>query len=699
MFSNRIFLFCIPFLLLLSSCKKFLEENPKGLITNTNFYQTDDDAISAVNAVYSSMRSDVVTLGLPGIYLTEMISDDGTMSPTATQVGERLELENMIYSSQHSIIKTVWTNAYISINRANTVLKYVYDTSKIRPSIVRRVRGEACFLRAFNYFRLVQLYGDVPLVLTPSEIGVSNLSPSRTPVRVVYDSIISDLKFAEQNLENYYDYNNAKNAGRATAPAAKALLGKVYLTMAGYPVNDASMYQKAADKLNEIIVNKGSYNLDLNTTYSSIFSAATATKAADKERIFYSRGTSGMAPDYQAFTRMKSTYILYKYAVPSKEFLPYIISTSADKYNPISGGNRVSAIEVDDAISTAIPIGFSFYFGGIMYDSFYMSSNGFLSFKNRSNAAPNISTATDPVVGPLMDNLNGTGGNASYLLTGTAPNRILTVEWANWRWKTGTTVANNISFQAQLYEDGRIQFNYNNPSSASVNSAASAIGVRYPNSYICFRNTNTTGGFNWVASNSGYTSTINKFQYNNGDSTTQLMIAQNLKSVYEFSDARRTCSTDFLGTVINKYNDVINTGYTDNADDFIWLRYSDVLLMYAESLMEIGGTANTDIALATINAIRKAHGGTGILDLKYTTQEDLRAKIRLERRRELAFEGHRWYDLKRWNIIVETMKANLAFQYSRPLSYYDFLNDHVKVLPIPYAELANNPNLTQNPGY
>ncbi len=697
MLNNKTYMICLLFVLVFCSCKKFLQESPKGLITNTNFYQTDDDAITAVNAVYSAMRPDMA-LGLPGIYLTEMISDDGTMSPSATQVGERLELENMIYSSQHGIIKTVWTNAYVAINRANTVLKYVYDSSKIRPSIVRRVRGEACFLRAFNYFRLVQLYGDVPLVLSPSEIGVSNLSPSRTPVKVVYDSIVSDLKYAEQNLSDYYDYNNAKNGGRATTAAAKALLGKVYLTMAGYPLNDLNKYQLAADKLNEVILNKGSYNLDLNPSYSSIFSAATSTKAADKERIFYSRGTSGMAPDYQAFTRMKSTYMQYKYAVPSKDFLPYTTFASVDKYYPISGGTRVSSIEVDDAITSAIPIGFSFNFGGVLYDSFYMSSNGFISFKSRSNTAPNISSATDPVVGPLMDNLNGTGGTASYLLSGATPNRVLTIEWANWRWKTGTTVSNNISFQAQLYEDGRIQFNYNNPTSA-VNSAASAIGVRYPNSYLAFKNTNTSGGFNWVASNTGYTSTVNKFQYNNGDSTTQLTVAQNLRSVYEISDARRTYTTDFLGTVISKYSDAVNAGYNDNADDFIWLRYSDVLLMYAEALMEIGGTANLDIALATINSIRKAHGGTAIQDLTYSTQDDLRQKIRKERRRELAFEGHRWYDLKRWNVIVETIKANLSFQYNRPQSYYDFLNDNVKVLPIPYAELANNPNLTQNPGY
>ncbi len=697
MFNNKKYLIYLAFLMVLGSCKKFLEENPKGLITNTNFYQTTDDAIAAVNAVYTTLRPDVA-LGLPGIYLTEMISDDGTMSPTATQVGERLELENMIYSSQHGIIKTVWTNAYISINSANTVLKYVYDSSKIRPNIVRRVRGEACFIRAFNYFRLVQLYGDVPLVLTPSEIGVSNLSPARTPVKVVYDSIISDLQYAEQNLDDSYDYNNAKNGGRATAAAAKALLGKVYLTMAGYPLNDASKYQMAADKLNEIIVNKGTYDLDLNPSYSGIFSAATSVKAADKERIFYCRGTSGMAPDYQAFTRMKSTYLQFKYAVPSKEYIPYTTNATTDKYFSLSGGIRLSSIEVDDAITSAIPIGFSFNFGGVLYDSFYMSSNGFISFRSRSNAPPNISTATDPVVGPLMDNLNGTGGTASYLLSGSAPNRVLTLEWANWRWRTGTTVANNISFQAQLYEDGRIQFNYNCPT-GPVNNAASAIGVRYPSSYLAFKNTNTTGGFSWVASNTGYSSSVNKFQYSNGDSTTELIINQNLRAVYEVSDSRRTTSTDFLGTVINKYNDVTNTGYTDNADDFIWLRYSDVLLMYAEALMEIGGVTNMDNALAVVNSIRKAHGGTAIQDLKYTGQDDLRQKIRLERRRELAFEGHRWYDLKRWNIIVQTIKSNLSFQYSRPMSYYDFLTDNVKLLPIPYAELVNNPNLTQNPGY
>lgn len=681
----------------ITSCKKFLAEDPKGLITNTNFWQNEADAIAGVNGVYQTMRADVGN-GIPPIYMVEIISDDGALSGSA--LGERLELENVIYNSQHNYPRTLWTNAYKAIDRANNVLLYVYDTVKLKASIVRRVRAEAQFLRAFNYFRLVQLYGDVPLQKEPADITKGNLLPARAPSADVYKLIIEDLQYAENNLEDFYDYNSAVNGGRATKAAAKALLGKVYLTMAGYPLNDAGKYPLAAAKLKELIDNKVQYNLDLNPSYANIFSAAVATKAADKERIFYTRGTAGMAAELAAFTRMKWTYVQYGYVKPSTDFVLFNFTATANNvFTPVTAATNVPSVQVDDAISSSLPIGFDFNYGGRNYSNFYMSSNGFISFASRANTAPTIYTVTDPVIGPLMDNLNGTGGVASYTTTGSAPNRVLTVEWKNWTWKAAVK---NISFQVKLYEaDGKIELCYDQTAAATLTPAAT-VGVRYPTFYASIRNTATLPTYTWAVSNTTSSTLVTGLQPGQ-----VFTIAQNNNSVYEFHDPRRSQVTDFGTTKVFKYNDGVNTAtYNDNADDFIWLRYSDVLLMYAEALIEQGGTANLDEALFHINSIRRIHGGTigtpavqALPDFTYTTQDNLRQKMRLERRRELVFEAHRWYDLKRWNIMPDKIKQHLATQYGKTIADYSYITDKIMLLPIPYSDMVNNPNLVQNPGY
>jgi hypothetical protein len=73
--------------------------------------------------------------------------------------------------------------------------------------------------------------------------------------------------------------------------------------------------------------------------------------------------------------------------------------------------------------------------------------------------------------------------------------------------------------------------------------------------------------------------------------------------------------------------------------------------------------------------------------------------MRLERRRELLFEAHRWYDLKRWNIMPDRIKNHLVSQYNRTLSDYAYITDKIQFLPIPYVDIISNPNLVQNPGY
>jgi hypothetical protein len=176
----------------------------------------------------------------------------------------------------------------------------------------------------------------------------------------------------------------------------------------------------------------------------------------------------------------------------------YTFAPSTPGYTNLSGGTNVvvsgsaSNFLVDDAHSDAINLGFSFGYDGVSYTQVKVNTNGFIlleiadapnnsgtadantSWQNTNFATPG--TSLRPLIAPLWDDHAGTSGTATYLTTGTAPNRVFTVEWRNWRWgrSAGGAV---ISFQCKLYETTNvIQFLYNQNGTA-VNSGSASIGL------------------------------------------------------------------------------------------------------------------------------------------------------------------------------------------------------------------------------
>lgn len=148
-------------------------------------------------------------------------------------------------------------------------------------------------------------------------------------------------------------------------------------------------------------------------------------------------------------------------------------------------------------------------------------------------------------------------------------------------------------------------------------------------------------------------------------------------------------SNNNTGFGLKKYihTEVDNAGYTTESDqDLVHLRYADVLLMYAEA-MHNDGKGNDPSVLNAINEIRNR---VGMYPVTSVTEEI----IRYERRVELAFEGHRYYDLKRWKIahIVMPQIENSNGQFRQ------FDEKHYR-WPIPQAEIDVNTLLKQNEGY
>ena len=176
-----------------------------------------------------------------------------------------------------------------------------------------------------------------------------------------------------------------------------------------------------------------------------------------------------------------------------------------------------------------------------------------------------------------------------------------------------------------------------------------------------------------------------------------------------------------VGYVWNKYND--STQYTfESKVGFILLRYADILLMYAESKIELN---EIDATVTTaINAVR-ARGGQPATTL--SSQSDLRTLVRRERAVEFASEGLRLFDLRRWDIYAKANSVPIvgisldpAIPAARPVfdannipDYSTSINQRIrfraqtrtntnakyKLWPIPQSEIDNNPGLTQNPGW
>lgn len=214
-------------------------------------------------------------------------------------------------------------------------------------------------------------------------------------------------------------------------------------------------------------------------------------------------------------------------------------------------------------------------------------------------------------------------------------------------------------------------------------------GSRYT---VAFRPSNYTAGF---AINVPMLDFYNSFK--NEDYRKQVSF------LTQFTDptGKVIAYTDFQPTTskgrphIGKFDDAgptANITANENDTNYPIIRYAEVLLMYAEALNEDGGP--TALAYQSINEVRKRARNnnpaalTALPDLAGLSQEQFRQAVRQERRWELCFESQRWFDLVRWDVLVQTMSP------TRPN-----VKAFHKLFPIPQAEIDRNPSLTQNPGY
>lgn len=227
----------------------FLTQYPQDKLTSGTFYKTDKDFIAAANGIYDGgiKQSDAE--------FTAMLD---MATPFADCAGGRLNVYQMRRTNGIIDINdnywggnNFWPLFYNIISRANIVLANIdNEGSEASEAILKRTEGEALFLRAYAYFNLTQLFGDVPLIV--SVLPYEEVQVAKSPKSEVVAQIISDLTRAQELLPSVKSYRGTPELGRASKGAAQSLLGKMYLY-----VEDWSNAETWFDK----VISSGDYEL------------------------------------------------------------------------------------------------------------------------------------------------------------------------------------------------------------------------------------------------------------------------------------------------------------------------------------------------------------------------------------------------------------------------------------------------------
>lgn len=224
---KKIYMLTAMLALATSSCKKsFIDEIPKDSYTDASFYKNESQFRQALTATYAPLR-DVL---LNDYFTSEMRSDNTIYQPIPSNRGtaytQRENISDFTDNSSNAYTNAVWQHCYTGISRANIIIVRL-SNSQVPDAAKKNIDGQAKFLRALNYFKLVRLYGGVPLFLKE----VTNASEAflpRSSADDVYKQIIADANDAINELAPPAKF---PQTGEATKGSATVLLAEVYVTL------------------------------------------------------------------------------------------------------------------------------------------------------------------------------------------------------------------------------------------------------------------------------------------------------------------------------------------------------------------------------------------------------------------------------------------------------------------------------------
>lgn len=276
-------------LLSLAACKKdFLDTEDITIVSEQNFYKTSSDAYKALVGVYDGLQRATTSSTFPVIL--EIMSDNafgGTGNSDGFGYQMIDEFDKLRSPADQNIYADAWTQYYKAIYRANMLLKNIGQINWAGNEDLGRIyEAETRFIRAYCYFDMVRLWGNIPLVAQPTIENVTQSNPDE-----VYKFIAEDLKFAVENLPaTSYGNLNVETYGRTTKWAAEALLGRVFLYYTGYySKSDLAGVVSKSQALTylEDVISHGGFGLVDN--FASLWPAASLNNYVgedNKETIF-----------------------------------------------------------------------------------------------------------------------------------------------------------------------------------------------------------------------------------------------------------------------------------------------------------------------------------------------------------------------------------------------------------------------------
>ncbi len=261
-------LFAASVLTTTTSCSDFLDEDPKGQMSEANVFKSQADLDASIHTIYEKLNQ---TQSLTNPMYPQWQGDDMTANPGSNKQAVAA-LDVFSSDGENKGVKDAWSQHFALIKACNWVIENASKTPTSQEEI-NIALGNAHFWRAYAYFYMVRVFGPLPMVLK-TDPSATNVAPSS--VEEIYNLIVEDLKKAEGWLPTSYSQAPRNHDGVdawVTKQATQATLTAVYMAMAGYPLNKGKEYYAlAAAKAKEVIDNNGTYGFYNDPVWNHVYS-------------------------------------------------------------------------------------------------------------------------------------------------------------------------------------------------------------------------------------------------------------------------------------------------------------------------------------------------------------------------------------------------------------------------------------------
>ncbi len=284
---KNIFGLLIVCVISLTSCSKFLEENPQQIAVE-NFYNTPVEMESGLNAIYETVRY-LSTFG--GFYTiqheinTEYMNGRGSFAPMNSYQG----LDN----TNVGRITDTWNNFYKGVRNANIIIQKAPLANAITDAERTRYIAEARYLRGLYYFHIVRNWSGVPL---HTEFNLDSVNVPKSSAATIYNLIQEDLVFAENNLPD-----NPRLVGTPSKWVAKTTLAEVYLTLKKYDLARKAASEVIASRKYSLV------NVSVADDFDKIFGPDANNTSEEIFYFKYSTKVSGQGYQYLAYLHAPTT--------------------------------------------------------------------------------------------------------------------------------------------------------------------------------------------------------------------------------------------------------------------------------------------------------------------------------------------------------------------------------------------------------